>query len=317
MSIINEQNCPALRYIKWNQSLLKHPEFVKAIRFSGDKAISRALPFLNLAYKNADVNSILDMAANKWDVFSQCFRKDIWTTSIAYGKAFENASESIYKHRLELYRHLVGETYSGTFIQATEDMPLSILYYIDFRAVEPKVFPDGRDGLHITWAGVILMLYGKELAAACSSNSHNFVSAGANPPMTEAFVSANGSVDAGLLFTVLDNIAFRRFADVSVRLVGEKAPTAKEKNNGQSEDNRLIVKSSLARQINRYDINWYTESVRTAGFARKGYIGIRWKGPRGNQHPEFVPIKATWVRGYTRKAKKPQTDITINGLDCQ
>lgn len=315
MAIITEQNCPTLRYLKWEHPLDEHPEFRKWLKQKNSKY--QNIPFLHLMSHEDD---LFDLSRNiitkDWTWMSKIFREDIWTASVAYGKAFEQASDSIYKHRLELYKQMTGAIYKGTYIQATDGTPLCLLYCVHFDDFNKENI-NGNDGFQLLWKGVILLISGRELVAAASAVDEDgdyIIGSNAIPALRETFKKQNNSVDAALLFQVLDNLVFRKYADVTVREATSRSQGKKE--DAAKNDDIVLVKTTLQEKVNRYDINWYTETVRTAGFARKGYIGIRWKGPRGNQHPEFVPIKATWVKGYTRKAKKPDARFTLSDLEA-
>ena len=308
MAIITAQNCPTLRYLNWKESLLKHPVF---LRWKHDGKKDSKLPYLRFGFPSSEMATICKGAVEGWEHASDTFRHDIWTTSIEYGKAFEQATDSICRHRVELYNSLGPGFYCGTYIQATEDIPLCLLYDVILKDAKKEVREDGTEGVHILWDGVIMMVSGSELVAgACSNMEEGILFADAHPNLKKTFTEANGSVDAALIFEVLDNLVFRKFADVVIRDVRDRKRRPKELH----KDDRLAVMATLPHEVKQYDINWFTETVRTAGFARKGYMAVRWKGPRGKQHPEIVPVKAAWVRGYTRKAKKPHTDITLKDM---
>jgi len=202
-----------------------------------------------------------------------------------------------------------GETYAGANINMTEREPIVLLYDINLIDIKAEYQEGKGDGFFVSWDGVILMVSGTELlAAACCDPETGKVETSAAPHVEDLFTKMNGSVDAALIFTVMDSLVFRRFANVTV----EDAKSKKKKESGvDGDDDQVVVKSNILSDIHRYDVNWYTTTVRTAGFARKGYMAVRWKGHRGKQHPEIVPIKATWVKGYTRKAKKPYEPKTL------
>ena len=314
MAIITEQNCPTLRFLKWKDKLANHPEFRK---WKASGASGRKKPYLRVEQQpNLEsfwrIYSISETMTEFWESFNETISKDIWTASVAYGKGFESATDSLCRHRTELYATMKNEITAGCFIQATKDTPLCLLYDLTLHDIKKEKRPDGTEGVHILWDGIILMVLGYELVAAalCDAGTGK-ITCSAVPALESRFVSDNGSIDAGLLFEVFDNLAFRKYAN-TVRRDVEAKPSKQDR--PQSEDEKIIFKTTL-KGINRYDINWYTESVRTAGFARKGFMAVRWKGHGKDKHPEIVPVRPTWVKGYTRKAKKPHTDIELKDLD--
>lgn len=315
MYVISEQNCPTLRFIKWPKRLIDHPEFIRW-RNSRDSGRDAPLPYLDI--KNVDNGPVFVtlLMTSMWEELSEAFRSDVWTTSITYGKGFEGAADSICKHRVELYKEMAGEIYSGVLIQATDDVPVAILYDIDLIDARAESREGVGDGIHVMWHGTILMVSGSELwAFAFSDFDDKEMRCGATPAVEKLYTELNGSVDSGLVFTVLDNLVFRKYADITVRdaRVKKKNERDEKADDGDKED--YIVKSSLQAPINRYDVNWYTETVRSAGFARKAFLGFRWKGPRGHQHRVLVPVRATWVRGYTRRARKPDVGVTLKDFE--
>lgn len=313
MKVISEHNCPTLRFVKWPKKLYEHPEFVRWQK-SCDAGRDAPIPFLNMKYVDQGVIDVMERAVNGWGELSEAFRGDVWTTSIAYGKGFEGAADSICKHRVELYKEMAGEIYSGVLIQATDDLPVAFLYDIDLIDARPEKREGVGNGIHVMWHGTILMISETDLwAAAYSDYDNKKMTCGAMPALKKLYTEMNGSVDSALVFTVLDNLVFRKYADITVR--DARVRKKIEKDVPADENDDYIVKSSLPSPINRYDVNWYTETVRSAGFARKAFLGFRWKGPRGHQHRELVPVKATWVRGYTRRARKPDVDRTLKDFE--
>lgn len=308
MSIITEQNCPTLRFLKWKQPLTQHPLFV---RWKNDRRENSPLPYLHFTYPSKVLAIACKECVESWNYISDEFRSDIWTTSIAFGKAFESAADSICRHRVELYKEMAGVTYAGTAIHATNEAPICFLYSLKLINAQTEI-RDGVHGIHVQWSGVILMVSGSELlAAAYCAERHSKVFSDASPKVKAIFEHANGTVDAALIFEVMDQLVFRKYANVTVRDAREKV---KKDKNDTDKANELIIKTTLSEQVFRYDINWFTET-RSAGFARKGFLGFRWKGPKGHQHRELVPVKATWVKGYTRKVRKPTTDFTLKDLE--
>lgn len=312
MAIITEQNCPTLRFLKWDKPLLQHPLFLKWKR---DGKNDTRIPYLDFKFPSRLIAMTCKQTVEHWDDISRPFLRDIWTTSIAFGKAFEAASDSICKHRVELYNEMVGPMYMGTAIHATEDIPICFLYSLRLFGAKKEMGEGGQEGIHVQWEGMILMVSGSELiAAAVCDNDAKRVISDASPKLKQIFTETNGSVDSGLLFSVMDQLVFRKYANVTIRNARE---TSRKGKGAHDKDEELIVKTTIPEEVHRYDVNWFTETIRTAGFARKGYLGFRWKGPRGNQQRVLVPIKATWVKGYTRKAKKPYSETTLKDFDHQ
>ena len=314
MAIITEQNCPTLRFLKWNRSLLEHPLFKK---WRNDGKRNSKLPYLAFAGESRALAAFCKSVVEGWEAVVTTCKADIWTASVAYQNAFEAASDSICKHRTELYNEMAGGVYSGTAIFATEGAPICLLYNIILKGAVDEVSEDGREGTFVKWDGYVVMVSGTRLLAGTLFDGRSMKEpvADAEPKLRDVLTEMNGSVDSALVFQVMDNLVFRKYANVTVREAREKAPKDQNAPYGDGKDGELIVKSNIPEQINRYDVNWFTETVRSAGFARKGFLGFRWKGPRGNRHRELVPVRPTWVKGYTRKAKKPLTPFTLKDLD--
>ena len=250
-----------------------------------------------------------------WNLFSEDFRSDVWLASGAYQEGFEAASDSISRHRAELYTSLAGELLAGCRIDAVGDSCVTTLYSLTIERCETETRPDGREGIGVWWSGVILTLRDRDVisfaVSALDEEDPTEMYADAVPVMEKFFVDTNGSVDSGLLFSVVDQLVFRRYANVEKRSADEKPKTVVEKPRpGQDH----LVKVPFL-EVSRYDVNWYTETVRSAGFARKGYMAVRWKGPRSERRPEIVPVRPTWVKGYTRRARKPDAGIELRDLD--
>ncbi len=314
---INENNCPALRYVKWTRNLLEHPEFIRASKKPHEVIMREGDPFLSLAYKDREGEQIVLATAMDWGKLAEAFREDIWTTSMAYARGFEQASDSIYKHRVELYREMAGNVYSGMMVQTIKgEDPFVLLYDVDLVDAREETREGWVKGHFVLWHGTILMATGRRLVAgAWSDLDQKILKCTATPEFRQVMIKENGCVDAALVFTVLDNLVFRKYADLSVRDARIRAP--KQKDGQDEKEDQYSVKSNVPSPIRRYDVNWYTETVRSAGFARKGFLGFRWKGPRGNQQRVLVPVKATWVKGYTRRARKPATEVTLKDFQTR
>ena len=311
--IITESNCPALKFIRWDSQLDRHPEFVLARKRRKD------VPFLRAQSPSSGVDvplwsQALNVFGGLWDHLGKDFRQDVWIASRPYLKGFDSAADGIARHRAGLYSSLIGEHLSGCMIEAADGECFATLYSVTLHRCEDESLPTGLNGIGVWWDGVIITLQGRQLVAWVICDSATKVPfASALPKLEEFYVKANGALDSGLLFTVVDQIVVRRYANVVRRSADEK-PSVVEKSRGDSSDETPVVKAPFLDVV-RYDINWYTETVRSAGFARKGYMAVRWKGPRSVRHPEIVPVRPTWVKGYTRRARKPDAGLELGELD--
>ena len=308
--LITELNAPTLKFVKWERPLNEHPEFIRW-RKTGHK--QKDCPFLRIPGGNLELASVASAAAKEWPAFAATFCSDVWMTSVAYGKAFEKATDSLCKHRIEIFREMTGKAYCGTYVQATADVPICLLYSVRFHDVRQD--GDTPDAVHLLWDGVILVLSGRDLVAAAFCESPKDAFGCAVPELAKSFLRQNGSVDAGVLFMVLDNLAFRKYVNVTVRdAKGRPARTPDGMPNDPEDE--VSVRTTLPK-VDRYDINWVTTTVRSAGFARRGFFRFQHKGPRGNQHLELVHVRPTWVKGYTRRARKPDAGVSLEDFETQ
>lgn len=305
---LSEDTFPILRFLSWDKPLNQNPTYLRGIK-TKNRVVKGALtmpPNDYVAPVSEFVDTFDSLIATRWKDLAKRFSSCVDYPSYEFYRDCVSAWP-VLKNNDSVQRYLTGR-FTGTILLGF-DTQISISYDIPF--VEGRVELGGhllvvdRDGfvrLAVAECEEGMKMYASdEFPTVCdireskSGKKVKYIKFDATKQSRLDYKLQ--MADAFVLF-VKQHLAFVHFANVQSKYIA-RAGTREAKRQGAD---KPVNYSNT--NIRRLTTSWYTTTIKTDGFPRRGHFRMqRYKDGDGWTH-RLKYIDATYVSGYTRKAKK-------------
>lgn len=326
----NENTLPILKYLRWRQPLIKHPDFIKArkkvMRKNTLDFLSES-PYPVLWPESLPINERETVSAANdavfglsrvWPRFADAAASRIEAVSSTFVTAMENSYEAFLK--AELFRELENKDMQGTLIfpggrvicydfimQSPEDKDGKLTYLIEGNAIHLS-----RGNHLICDAFEDVGIDGEPLG---TSSWHDFRKMEWKMPYPEDMEGtlgeklgydmriAEGTNDnvLGMFDLILVYHLFKRYAPI------EEVVSVRER---MERNDIPDVKTS--QKIEYYDCSWYTTIIRNEGFSVRGHFRLQPCGA-GKRDKKLIYIHEFQKHGYVRRARLILNETKDNG----
>lgn len=280
-----EQNYPLLRFLKWTDSIIRHPEMKRQREDVKKNKMITTLPFLTFQTSEAldsynrkwsEAYSIRKIIFEHWPELQQAFSSKIEIISKNFLFAMDRSYDAFLKP--ELFEEITGE-FKGTLI-----LPSGEAICYDFEMADPK-WLNGKLIYGIAGQAIRLHSDGNTLVMAVIDDIAYDAEKAHKIDRHEE--SAEGIFDIILVYTL-----FKKYAEIkeveakSIKRTMENVPEVKTTLNG----------------ISFLDVSWFTTIIRTEGFGVRGHFRLQPYGP-GKTEKRLIYINEYQKHGYVRKAR--------------
>ena len=281
-----EQNYPLLRFLKWSDNLMRHPEFLKSHKAAQKAKGNGDLPFLNFQkmeiYEGAANRSplgfdIREAIFRAWPELHTAFMKKIEIISKNFFFAMEKSYDAFLN--VELFQEVIGK-FQGTVV-----LPNGEAMCYDFEMAYPSW--DENHRLRYGIAGNALRIDedgNKLILAVIGEQAYDAVTAKAISRATE---EAEGIFDFIIVYHL-----FKKYAQVQ---------TVDAKSLKRTDAEQPELKTTI-NGIQYLDASWYTTIVRNEGFGVRGHFRLQPCG-EGRKDKKLIYINEYRKHGYVRKAR--------------
>ena len=323
MPLYNENTLPILKYLRWRQPLINHPDFVKARRAAMKKnpldfASESPFPILwpkSLPLKDPEAlmsaNDAVFGFSRVWPEFAEAASSRIEAVSRTFVKAMDSSYSAFLK--ADLFKELEDKDMQGTLI-----FPGGEVICYDFIMEEPQE-KDGRL-TYLVSGNALRLLSGRHLVCDMFDNFdmggkplgtyswHDFEKCEWKMPMPDTKENnLRGILErSGVEFNITDDInenILGMFDLVLVFHLFKKYAPVEEITSSQERQKRDDIPNVKTNQkIDYLDCSWYTTIVRNEGFSVRGHFRLQPCGA-GKKEKKLIYIHEFQKHGYIRRAR--------------
>lgn len=284
-----------LRYLEWDRPLQAHPDYS---RIRHDTVVSRKrLPGMKNYLADSgrsDLEELYRRLFLGWPDLVKAFAFRVELITIPFFRAELQAREILLSLSGEdLAQTVGGRTFMGTLL--FPHLRSSVSYSLSF----------DESGTLSGWR--ILQLSDGECITLYADGEFLFVTDDRHfcDPVTGREVSVEHTMDESLMFldSVLEllrvHVLFKRLADVKEKRLPVEGTREARRCDPSGDD-----VSAVRIPVRRMDVTYFTTYVRTEGYPRRGFFRRQRYKRNGEWQIRIQWIDATYVSGYTRKARK-------------
>lgn len=298
---VSEKDFLILRYLAWNCELFAHPDYVRVMKSSGPMTrIIKGRGTMTLKnYIEDDTRPELTQVYSKlnrrWKELAPAFRFRIELLSVPFCRAVEDARDALGRNHEKCLGYLGGKSFKGTLVIPHLNSTISY----DLKYNDTGTGFDRRVYLQISDSDCITLFADDESLFVTDTMHLADILTGELAPV-DGRDKMQSSLDYldwldAFLGTYL---CFLHFAEVKEKFIIQ-AGSRQARKVGRDED---INDTSLP--VRRMTVSYFTTTVRTEGFPRKGHFRMQPCKVDGEWTHRLKWIDATYVSGYTRKATK-------------
>ena len=294
---VSEKDFMILRYLKWNRPLFLHPDYQR--RRNRDVLIhGRGTPCIKNYAEDDGRQDLLQVYRNlneNWPRLSAAFGFRVELVSASFIEAVNDARDAFANNKEVCRDYLKGREFNGTLLIPHLNSSVSFHY----RFNDEGTALDEQDILQIGDSDCIVLYRGGGMAFASETIYLADICTGKTAPIEERnkLDGTLGYLD-NLDSLLVNYICFKRFANVTEKFIAGNGSRQARK---QSPDEDL---NETGVVIRRMDATYYTTVIRTEGYPRRGFFRMQRYKVDGEWTHRLKWIDATYVSGYTRKAKK-------------
>ena len=319
----NENTLPILKYLRWRQPLIKHPDFIKARKKVTQK---NALDFLSqspypvLWPKSLplnDPNSLLNAndavfgLSKVWPEFAEAASSRIEAVSTTFVTAMDSSYAAFLK--ADLFKELENQDLQGTLI-----FPGGEVICYDFIMQAPQEV-DGKLTYGIS-GNALRLTEGRHLVCDMfddldqndeptgTSSWHDFEKMEWKMPLNDDVKGTMGEYfkKRGIEFEISDGINENIMGMFDLVLVfhlfKKYAPIEEIVSVRERRERNDIPDVKTSQKIEYYDCSWYTTIVRNEGFSVRGHFRLQPCGA-GKRDKKLIYIHEFQKHGYVRRAR--------------
>ena len=296
---ISEKDYLILRYLKWNRQLFQHPDYQRQMARRGDAVIhGRGTACLKNYIEDEGRGDLLSVYRNlntDWPRLAPAFSFRVELVSRTFITAVEEARDAFSSNRELCREYLKGKEFKGTLLIPHLNSSVSYLLKFDGEGVALEQ----EDILQIGDSDCIVLYKGHGMAFATETIHLADAKTGELAPIEERDKLKNTLDYIDNLESLLVNyICFKHFANVTEKMVIQQGSRQARKLGADGDVNETMI------PVRRLDATYYTTVIRTEGFPRRGFFRMQRYKVDGEWIHRLKWIDATFVSGYTRRAKK-------------
>lgn len=319
----NENTLPILKFLRWRQPLINHPEILKVrkklmTRNYADLYSESIYPIL--WPKSLPLNSLKNkalMCANDafyglsrvWPQFAEAASSKIEALSKTFVTAMESSYEAFLKP--ELFKELEDQDLQGTLI-----FPGGKVICYDFIMVSPQE-KDGKLTYLVNGNAIYLMEgrylicdnfedYDPDGEPLGTTSWHDFETMECMVPNQTRKDGKTIGEQLGVELEITDGVnknVLGMFDFILVyHLFKKYAPIEEVISVRERREHKDIPDIKTTQRIQYYDCSWYTTVIRNEGFSVKGHFRLQPCGV-GKQDRKLIYIREFQKHGYVRRAR--------------
>lgn len=286
-----------LRYLSWDRQLFQHPDYQR--NRNRDVLIhGRGTPCIKNYAEDDGRQDLLQVYRNlnaDWPRLAPAFRFRVELVSSSFIEAVDQARDAFANNQEVCREYLKGKTFDGTLL--IPHLNSSVSFHLRFN-------PDGtgfdeEDIFQVGDSDCIVLYKGDGMAFATETIHLADVKTGKTAPIEESN-KLDGTLDYldNLESLLVNYFCFKRFANVTEKMIAGTNGRQQKRRDPDDDLNESGV------TVRRMDATYFTTTVRTEGFPRRGFFRMQRYKEGGEWVHRLKWIDATYVSGYTRKAKK-------------
>lgn len=309
---LTEQNCMALKYLKWHKPLTSHPDFISAFKdapkYRNVDALTQKHPCLSFLGVHEEINEetrlFLQGIYDKWGDISDMSEGRIDIVSKPFLDGLNMSFKSLFTD--SIIDEIQGQRFSGTtFIPDGCGGHTCYIYDFVFDYKNSGGIGLGKETNYFIVLGRCDDVF---MSAGRGADNKFYIYVSKEAVAEHLQQTGKKSVDTQdefnqsckdvALHSVMSMVAyhiFKRYANVEVK----NARMLDKKDQDQP-----IVKTTIT-DVNYIDCSWFTTIVRSEGFKVRGHFRLQpYKNEEHEWDKKLIYISPFEKHGYTRRAKK-------------
>lgn len=296
---ISEKDYLILRYLKWNRQLFGHPDYQRQMNRRGDTVIhGRGTACLKNYKEDNDREDLLAVYRSlnaDWPRLAPAFSFRVELVSRPFIIAVGEAGEAFASNKELCRGYIRGREFKGTLL--IPHLNSSVSYILKFNDEGTALVQE--DILQVGDSDCIVLYKGNGMAFATEIIYMADAATGELAPIKDRN-KLNSTLDYidNLESLLVNYICFKHFANVTEKMVTQQGSRQARKLNPDEDINETLI------PVRRMDATYYTTVIRTEGYPRRGFFRMQRYKVDGEWIHRLKWIDATFVSGYTRRAKK-------------
>ena len=297
---ITDKDFLILRYLTWKGRLFEHPDYRKVLGRAGAGSVikGKGTPTLKNYLEDdgrPELTEVYRRLNTRWPSLSKDFGFRVELLTVPFCTAVEEAREALQKNWDVCCDYLKEREFKGTLL--IPHLNTSISYDVKFNDAGTGF--ERRNILQIGDSDCVVIYFDGQLLFVSETIHLADVKTGSLAPATveNGFQEALDFLDNQSSFIVA-YLCFLRFANVSEKFV--TAADSRQARKARPEEDL----NGTAIPIRRMTVSYFTTTVRSEGYPRKGFFRMQPHKVNGEWTHYLRWIDSTYVSGYTRKARK-------------